>query len=234
MARVSDGTNVPVSLAEASASNMGSLNGSGSDLDGMGTRSGRTTDGKLDALRSNFVHFETQIAKIPALTNGMSRMDSHITKTLGDFATGLSEMEKSFNTLTARMCMVETEAASASNVSGSGFQVIRMRAPQPYGPMTKDHLMTTETQDEDFTHSPDPKMNNPVVPSYDDSLANSTTKGLQSGSIPFGKNPICWRITHLSEFIVKQLPCQSVFFLKHEANVGTLLIASRMIVSVVQ
>ena len=74
---------------------------------------------KLDALLSKFVHFETQIAQIPALTAWMSGMDSHITKTLGDFATRLAEMEQNISTLTARLCKVETYAASASNVSGS-------------------------------------------------------------------------------------------------------------------
>ena len=76
------------------SSNVGSPHSSGHDLDGMGTRSGNTTDEKLDALLSKFVHFETQIAQIPALTAWVSRMDSHITKTLGDFATRLAEMEK--------------------------------------------------------------------------------------------------------------------------------------------
>ena len=119
MEHVSDGTNVPISQAQASSSNFGSLHGSGSDLDGMDTRSGSITDEKLDALLSNFEHFETQIAQIPAHANCMSRMDSNITKTLGDFATRLTVMEQNFSTLTARMGKVETHAASASNVSDS-------------------------------------------------------------------------------------------------------------------
>ena len=113
----SNGTDV--SISHASSSNLGSPNGSGSDFDGMGTRSGSTTDEKLDALLSKFVHFETQLAHFLALTNWMSRVDSHIMKTLGDFATRLAEMEQNFSTLTARLRKVETYAASASNVSGS-------------------------------------------------------------------------------------------------------------------
>ena len=54
-------------------------------------------DEKLGALLSKFVHFEAQIDEIPALTTWMSRMDSHITKTLGDFATRLTEMEQNFS-----------------------------------------------------------------------------------------------------------------------------------------
>ena len=49
-----------------------------------GTRPGITTDEKLDALLSQFAQFKEQIAQIPSLTNWMSRMDSHITRTLGD------------------------------------------------------------------------------------------------------------------------------------------------------
>ena len=54
------GAPVPNSPTQLSSSNFGS-HGSGSDLDGMGTRSGSTA-----------------IAQIPAITIWMSRMDSHI------------------------------------------------------------------------------------------------------------------------------------------------------------
>ena len=43
----------------------GSPSGLGSDLDGMGTRCGTTTDEKLDALLPKFVHFETRIRNEP-------------------------------------------------------------------------------------------------------------------------------------------------------------------------
>ena len=119
MSRMSDGANVPISSAPASSSNLRSSDSSGSDLNGTGTRPGITTDEKLDALLSQFAQFKEQIAQIPTLTNWMSRMDSHFTRTLGDFATRLTEMEQNFSTLTARMCKVETYAASASNVSRS-------------------------------------------------------------------------------------------------------------------
>ena len=183
--RVVDASSTPVpnSPMQLTSSNVCSPNGSGSDLYGMGTRSGSTTDEKIDALLSKFVHFEMQIAQIPALTTWMSRMDSFITKTIGNFAD-----------------------------------------PQPHGPMAQGHLMTTETQDEDLIHSPAPKMNNPVVPFYYDTLANNTTTGLPSGSITFGKNPTCQPTTDLLQFIVKQVPRQSGLYLKHEPNVRTLLL----------
>ena len=57
---------MPISSAPASSSNFGSSNCSGSDLNGTGTRSGITTDEKLDALLSHFAQFKEQIAQIPS------------------------------------------------------------------------------------------------------------------------------------------------------------------------
>ena len=97
-------------------------------------------------------------------------------------------------------------------------------APQPLGPMAQGHLMTTEIQDEDLILSQAPKMNKHEVPSYYGSLANNTTKGLRSGSINYGMNPICQHTTNLSEFMTKQVLCRSGLYLKHEPNVKTLLL----------
>ena len=47
--RVASGTRVPNSPMKLTSSNFGSPNGPGSDLDGMDTRSGSTTDEKLNA-----------------------------------------------------------------------------------------------------------------------------------------------------------------------------------------
>ena len=163
-------------------------------------------------------------------------MDSHITKTLEDFATRLPEMEQNFSTLTARMCKVETHAASASHVSGSARswpsreQVDGSTAAGSHGPGSSDDNRNTRRRLDTLS----PKMNNSVVPFYFDSLANNTTKGLQSGSITFGKNPICQRATNLSKFIAKQVLCQSGLFLKHEPNVRTSLLDFRMMVSLMQ
>ena len=94
--------------------------------------------------------------------------------------------------------------------------------------------MTTETRDEDLTLPQAPKMTRHEVLFYYNSLANNTTKGLQSGSITFGKDPICQRATNLSEFIAKQVLCKSVLFLKHEANVKTSLLDLVMMISLIQ
>ena len=52
MARLSDGANVPIFSVPASSSNFVSSNNFGSALNGTGTRSGITTDEKLDDFRS--------------------------------------------------------------------------------------------------------------------------------------------------------------------------------------
>ena len=74
---------------------------------------------KSSMLSFRNLHFETQIAQTPTHMNWVSRIDSHIAKTLGYFATRIAEMEQNFSALTARMCKVETYAASASKKSGS-------------------------------------------------------------------------------------------------------------------
>ena len=69
----------------------------------------------LGVQRMKFVHFETKIAQISSITNWMSRMDSHITETLGRFATRLTEMEENSNAFATRMCKLETGAPSGSS-----------------------------------------------------------------------------------------------------------------------
>ena len=116
----------------------------------------------------------------------------------------------------------------------TGLHSNKLTAQQPHCPMAQGHLMTTETHDEGLILPQAQKMNNHEVPSYFDSLANNTSKELPSGSIPFGKSPMCWHATKLPEFIAKQVPCQSGLFLKHEANVKILLFEIKMMVSRMQ
>ena len=86
------------------------------------------------------------------------------------------------------------------------------------GPMALDHQMTTGVQDPQTL-----LMNMREVQSYYDSLANNSTKGLQSGSILSVKNPTCQPTMDLSQFIVKQVPRRSGSYLNHEPNVKILL-----------
>ena len=77
-----------------------------------------------------------------------------------------AEMEQNFINLTARVCKVETYAASASNFSGSArswLSVEKIDGCTAAG--SQDHLTTAETHDEDLIRSQAPNMNNHEVPS---------------------------------------------------------------------
>ena len=153
--------------------------------------------------------------------------------TLGDFATRLAEMEQNFSTFTARCARSRHLLPQHQTFpvrQDPGLHSNKLTAPQPQGPMAQDRLMTTETLNEGLILPQAQKMNNHEVPSYFDSLVNNTSKELHSGSIPFRKSPVCWHVTNLSEFIAKQVPCQSGLFLKHEAYTKTLLLDIRMMV----
>ena len=69
----------------------------------MGTRRGSTMDEKFDTLLSKFVHFEAQVAQMLALTKWMSRVDSQISKTFGDFETRLTEWNR-ISVLSPHVC----------------------------------------------------------------------------------------------------------------------------------
>ena len=205
------------------SSNVGSPGGSGHDLDGMASRS---TDEQLTEIRDYYYHSYT-------LWSFSHPGSPTLKKSSTPFLPRWPHLQK-WNRITTpslHACARSTEMWSQPQASQVlqhlGTSLVKTMAPQPQGPVAQDHLMTTGTQDEDLIHSPAPKMNNPVVPFFYDSLANNTTKGLQSASIILGKNPICQRATNLSEFIAKQVPCQSGLFLKHEPNVKTLLLDIR-------
>ena len=74
MERVSDVTNVPISLAPASSSNLGSPNGSLPDLEGVGGHPTSTMEEKFEArLTERLAQFEVHfaaLASIPMLVQG--------------------------------------------------------------------------------------------------------------------------------------------------------------------
>ena len=181
MARASDGTDVPVPPLPAYSSNMGSPNGSLPELEGSGYRAS-TMEEKINEM---FV----QVAMLPLLTQSVSRFENCVqtlSQTVASYDAKITNIEKMVGICAARVTTLETNATSVSSGSGSARSWknsdIAM-APQPLGlsgPMAQDHLMTIEIQDEDLIRSQAPKMNNREVPFYYDSLANKTTKGLQS------------------------------------------------------
>ena len=91
--------------------------------------------------------------------------------------------------------------------------------------------MTTGKQDADLILPQALLMNMREVPSYYDSFANNTTKGLQSGSTLSVKKPTSLPTIGLLQFIVKQVPRRSSLYLNHEPNVKILLSDVKLMVS---
>ena len=120
----------------------------------------------------------------------------------------IANVEQIVGSLVARVTSLETNAASGSSSPDStrSWNVLGHSG-------SSDDTRNTRRRLDTFSSLEDEQPR--------DSLANNTTKGLQSGSIIFGKNPKCQHTTNLSEFIAKQVPCQSGLFLKHEPNVKT-------------
>ena len=115
-----------------------------------------------------------------------------------------------------------------------GLHSNKLTAPQPLGPMAQDHLVTIGTRDADLVFPQTLMMIMRAVPSCYGSHANNTTKGLRSGSIIFVRNPTCQPTVDLLRFIARQVPCRSGLYLKHEANVKTLLLDIKMMVFLVR
>ena len=182
MARVSDGTNVPISPAPASSSKMGSPNGSLPDLEGPGFRAS-WMDEKINEIYLQLPLFIQNAARIENCVQTLAQ-------TVAAQTTKIPNIEQIVGNLWAHVTSLETNAASGSSGPDStrslGICLDRVPAPQPLGlsgPMAQDHLMTTKTPDEDLILPQPVLMNMRQVPSYYDSRANNTTKGLQSGSM---------------------------------------------------
>ena len=160
-------------------------------------------------------------------------MDSHIAKTLGDFATRLTEMEQNFSTLTARLCKVETYAASASNISGSARswpsleQVEGSTAAGSHGPGSSSENRNTR-RSLDISPNPDDEQSRSAVllrfpcEQYHKRITKWINNVCEESNMPADRRPVT--------IVVKQVPCRSGLFLNHEANVKTLLLDIKMMV----
>ena len=135
-------------------------------------------------------------------------------------------MEQNFSTLTARLCKVETYAASASNVSGSARswpsleQVDGSTAAGSHGPGASNDNRNTRRRLDTSSSPADEHARSAVLVRFH---VNSTILELRSGSILFGKGPTYQPTINLSQFIARQAPCQAGLYLKQEPNVKTLL-----------
>ena len=227
MARASDGTDVAVSPLPASSSNMGSPNGSLPDLEGTGYRAS-TMEEKINEL---FV----QVAKLPLLIQSASRFENCVqtfSQTVASYDAKITNIEQMVSSLAARVTTLETNATSVSsgsrsarswNILGHCDGSTATGSLGSHRPGSSDDNRNTRRGLDTFSSPEDEQSRSAVLLRFPFGPYH-TTKVLQSGSIIFGKNPICQHTTSLSEFIVKQVLCRSGLYLKHEPNVKTLLL----------
>ena len=186
MTRGSDGTNVPVSPAQASCPNMVSPDGSVPDLEGTGL-SATTMEEKINEIYSQLPLFRQNPTRIENCVQTLAQ-------TVAAQTARITNIEQIIASILARITSLETNAAS--------------------GPTALDLPMTTEIQDVDLIHLQALKVNRHEVPFYYDSHASSTSLELRSGSIALWKSQKLQHITSQSQFIAKQVPYQSDSFLK--------------------
>ena len=159
MARVSDGTNVPISPAPASSSNLGSPNGSLPDLEGPGFRAS-TMEEKIKEIYLQLPLFMQNAARIENCVQTLPQ-------TVAAQTTKITNIEQIVGSL--GVTSLETIAASGSGSpdSTSSWNFLghsdSSTATGSLEPMAQGHLMTIEIQDEDLIRSQAPKMNNHEV-----------------------------------------------------------------------
>ena len=106
MARVSDGTNVPISPAPASSANMGSRNGSLPDLEGTGFRA-CTMEEKINEVYLQLALFMENAVRIENCVQTLAQ-------TVAAQSTNITNIEQFVESLVARVTFLEQNAASGS------------------------------------------------------------------------------------------------------------------------
>ena len=229
MGSVDDGSDVPMSPALASSSNMGSPNGSVPDLEGTGFRAS-TMEEKINEIYLQLPLFIQNAARIENCVQTLAQ-------TVAAQTTKITNIEQIVGSPVARGTSLETNTASGSSgadLSRSWNMLDIVTAPQPLdlsGRMAQGHLMTIEIRDVGLTLSQALRTNMRGAPSYYVSRVNSTRLELLMGSIIFGKRQTYQLTINLSEYIAKQVPCQPGSHSKQEPSVRTLWPDIKMMVS---
>ena len=198
MARASDGTDVPVSLPYLLPLRkwvlLTALFLTSKEEDTVPVRWRRKSTKCLYKLRScRYSHRASPGSKFA------SQAFSH---TVASYDAKISNIEQMVSSLAAGASTLETNATSVSSGSGSASSWNTLGhgdGSTVTGTLLSHggHLMTIEIQDEGLIRSQTPKVNNHEVPFYYCSLANKTTKEFSSGSVIFGRNPICQQTTKM-------------------------------------
>ena len=242
MARVSDGTNVPISPAPASSSNLGSPNGSLPDLEEVGGHPTSTMEEKSKPYLPKYLPISRPISQcwlqppwlyrvsadlqtVSCLLHNQWHLSQTKLRTLNSLLTVSQLVSQPWR-------LVQPLAPGAPTRQDLGISLDIVMAPQllgPSGPMAQGHRMTTGIQDVDLILFQALKTNMREVLSCYGSYVNSTTKGVQSGSILCGKGQTYQFTKNFSQFIAKQDPCRPDLYLKQEPHVSPLCCAKTTI-----
>ena len=224
-------------LMQLTSSNFGSRNGSGSDLHGMGNRSGSTTDEELDALFSKFLHFETQFAQIPTLTNLMSRMEFYIFREhLQSLQLDLQRWNR-ISSPSPRVCARSRHMQPQHQMylvrQDPGLHSNKLMAPQPKGPMgpgssddnrnTRRRLDTSSSPEDE--HARSAVLLQFSCDKYHAGVSTSINSIWEKSNIPAQPT------TNSSGFIAKQVACPPDSYSRRKFNVRTLWLDTRMTAS---
>ena len=131
MARVDDGSDMPISLLPASSLNVGFLVGCTPDLEGTGIRS--------ITMEERIKEMFTQFAQLPLLLPSVSSFENFVqtlSRTVAACDAKITNVEQTASSFAARVAALETISASASSGSGSArsWNWIVM-APEPLSPL---------------------------------------------------------------------------------------------------
>ena len=229
MARVSDGTNVPISPAPASSSNMGSPNGSLPDLEGTGFRAS-TMEEKINDIYLQLPIFMQNAAWIENCLQTLAQtVDAQTTK--------ITNIEQSVGSLVARVTSSETNAASGSsspdstrswNMLGQSTGSTATGSLGSHGPGSSDDNRNTRRRLDASSSLANEHARSAVLLRFP---CEQYHKGITKWINIFGKNPTCQPTKDLLQFILKQVPCRSGLYMNHEPNVETLLPDIKMMAS---
>ena len=222
MARVGDGSNVPIAPLPASSSKIGFPHGSFPDLEKTGFRASAMEE------KINEIYLQ-----LPLFMQNAARIENCVAAQ----TTKITNIEQIVSSLVARVTSLERNAASGSSSPDSARsrnmlgQSNGSTATGSLGPTALGHPMTIVIQDVDLILLQALKTNMHGVPSYYDSHVSNTTLELRIGSITFGKNQTFQSIRNPSDFISKQVLCRPDSYSKQEPNVRTLWPDKKMMVS---
>ena len=218
MARVCDGTNVPMSPAPASSSNMGSPHGSLPDLEGTGFRA--STMEKINEI----------YLQLPLVMQNAARIENCVqtlAQTVAAQTTKITSIEQLVGSFVARVTSLETNAAygSSSPDSARSWNMLGQRNGSKatgslvsHGPGSCDDSRNTRRRLDTFSSPEGEHARSAVLLRFP---CEQYRTGITIWIDNLWENPTSQPTTNLSQFSAKQVPCRPDSYLKQEPNVRT-------------